>query len=53
MTDSETTSQQLEEAKAIKGNIPVELSFEEVIKNNTLPVSLPVAEEQLKEEKMF
>jgi hypothetical protein len=43
MSDIETTVQ-LEQAKASRGNIPTELSFEEVIKNNTLPVSYLVTE---------
>jgi hypothetical protein len=38
MSDVETTVQ-LERAKASRGKIPGELSFEEVIKNRTLPVS--------------
>jgi len=38
MSDIETTVQ-LEEAEASRENIPAELSFEEVIKNNTLSVS--------------
>jgi hypothetical protein len=42
MSDVEVTVQ-LEEAKASRGKIPAEISFEEVIKNNTLPVSFPEA----------
>ncbi len=38
MSDFETTHQ-LEKAKAYQGLIPPKLSFEEVIKNRTLPVS--------------
>jgi hypothetical protein len=42
MSDVETTVQ-LEEANAFRGKIPPALSFEEVIKNNTLPVSFPIS----------